>query len=209
MDCHAVEQLADHAAPLDDVDAVRIARRAGDRDRRGERADLHQRGRVGRRSAGKPGEEPPRAVRRITPASYPPRAPSHDAGAAVLVEPRVERLDRREDLVGDRLLLVARRAGICSKRNGSPYWTVTFGNCSRFQLRTLDEPWIATGTIVAPDSSARRPMPGLAPRRACRCATAALAVHRDAAAVGEDVSAVMNASSSRAPRRTGNTPPWV
>ena len=37
---------------------------------------------------------------------------------------------------------------------------MTFGNCSRFQLRTREEPWIATGTTVAPDSSASRPMPG-------------------------------------------------
>ena len=49
-----------------------------------------------------------------------------------------------------------------SKRIGSPYWTVTFGNCRRFQLRTFDEPWIATGTTGAPVSSASRPMPGLA-----------------------------------------------
>ena len=37
---------------------------------------------------------------------------------------------------------------------------MTFGNCSRFQLRTRDEPWIATGTTVAPDISASRPIPG-------------------------------------------------
>ena len=48
-----------------------------------------------------------------------------------------------------------------SQRIGSPYCTVTLGNCSRFQLRTFEEPWIAAGTIVAPDSSASRPMPRL------------------------------------------------
>ena len=27
-------------------------------------------------------------------------------------------------------------------------------------MRTFDEPWMATGTIVAPDCSASRPIPG-------------------------------------------------
>ena len=96
-----------------------------------------------------------------------------------------------------------------SQRIGSPYWTVTFGNCSRFQLRTCEEPWIATGTTGAPVSSARRPMP----RLAC---SASLPVRERppsqyiviAPPRSRIVSAVMNASSSRAPRRTGNTPPW-
>ncbi len=38
---------------------------------------------------------------------------------------------------------------------------MTFGNCRRFQLRTLEEPWIATGTTGAPVISAIRPMPRL------------------------------------------------
>src|SRR5262249_5191361 len=46
------------------------------------------------------------------------------------------------------------------KVSGSPNWTVIFGNSSRFQRRTRAEPWIATGTIGAPDSRAMRPIPG-------------------------------------------------
>jgi len=38
---------------------------------------------------------------------------------------------------------------------------VIFGNCSRFQLRTFEEPWIATGTTGAPVISASRPIPRL------------------------------------------------
>ena len=49
-----------------------------------------------------------------------------------------------------------------SKVIGSPYWTVTLGNTSRFHARTLCEPWIATGTTGTPDSSASRPTPGFA-----------------------------------------------
>ena len=53
---------------------------------------------------------------------------------------------------------------------GSPNWTVTFGKRKRFQRRTPAEPWIATGTTGAPDSSAIRPIPGSA-RPARRCAS--------------------------------------
>jgi hypothetical protein len=50
-------------------------------------------------------------------------------------------------------------SGTCSNRSGSPNWTVTFGNCRRFQLRARSVPAIAVGTTGAPDSSARRPRP--------------------------------------------------
>ena len=56
-----------------------------------------------------------------------------------------------------------------SKRIGSPYWTVTFGNCSFFQLRTFAVPAIAVGTMDAPVSSASRPTPGFgSPSRSVR-----------------------------------------
>ena len=95
-----------------------------------------------------------------------------------------------------------------SQRIGSPYWTVTFGNCSRCQLRTRWEPWIAIGTTGAPVSSARRPIPGLA-------CSASLPVRERppsqyiviAPPRARIVSAVMKVSSSRAPRRTGKVPP--
>ncbi len=97
-----------------------------------------------------------------------------------------------------------------SQRSGSPYWTVTLGKRRRFQLRIREEPWIAIGTTGAPVSSARRPMP----RLAC---SASLPVRERppsqyiviAPPRPRIVSAVVKTSSSRAPRRTGKTPPWV
>ena len=74
-----------------------------------------------------------------------------------------------------------------SQRIGSPYWTVVFGNCRRFQLRIREEPWIAIGTTGAPVSSARRPIPRLASVGDFAGARApALAVHRDRPAARED-----------------------
>jgi hypothetical protein len=95
------------------------------------------------------------------------------------------------------------------KRIGSPYCTVTFGKRSRFQLRAASEPWIAAGTITAPVSSASRPMPGFAsPRSPVRerppSAYITITPPRE-----RTVCAVLNISSSRCPRRTGNTPPWL
>ena len=96
------------------------------------------------------------------------------------------------------------------KRSGSPYCTTTFGNCRRFQLRTLEEPKIAAGTTGAPLSSASRPMPGLARSESLpvreRPASGYMTIVPPRPST---VSAVMKASSSRAPRRTGNTPPCV
>ena len=77
--------------------------------------------------------------------------------------------DLLEDLVGHGLLLIAvaaRRARTGTARRR----TVTFGNCRRRQLRTCDEPWIATGTIPrptrAPAGRSRR-----APRRSAGART--------------------------------------
>ncbi len=85
---------------------------------------------------------------------------------------------------------------------------MTFGNCSFFQLRTFEDPWIATGTIIAPDSSASRPIPRLGLSESLpvrdRPPSQYIATQPPSARI---FSAVMNASSSRAPRRTGNTPP--
>ena len=75
----------------------------------------------------------------------------------------------------------------CSKRIGSPYWTVTFGNCSRFQLRTRSR---------ADDRRRARPArPSRAPAGRCpasaspsspRARAAALGVHDDQVAAAED-----------------------
>ena len=46
------------------------------------------------------------------------------------------------------------------------------GKLRRFQLRTRWEPWIATGTTVAPDCRASLPMPGLGRSASSPCATA-------------------------------------
>ena len=80
------------------------------------------------------------------------------------------------------------RVGSATGSTGSGRRTArTLGNWSFFQLRTFAEPWIATGTIAAPLSSARRPMPGLALSASLPGARPpALAVHRDAAAALED-----------------------
>jgi len=96
----------------------------------------------------------------------------------------------------------------CSQRIGSPNWTVTLGNCPRRQLRTFAEPWIATGTIGAPVCSASLPMPGLGrcerlPSRE-RAPSQYIATTPPCSRI---VRAVMNASSSRWPRRSGKTPP--
>ena len=66
---------------------------------------------------------------------------------------------------------------------------MTFGNCRRFQLRTWEEPWIATGTIGAPLSSASRPIPrrGFG-RELAGARAAALGVHGHRAAAVEDAS---------------------
>ena len=77
-------------------------------------------------------------------------------------------------------------------------------------MRIFEEPWIAIGTTGAPVSSARRPIPRLAfslslPVRE-RPPSQYIATTPPRLRID---SAVMNASSSRAPRRTGNTPPWV
>ncbi len=69
---------------------------------------------------------------------------------------------------------------------------------------------MATGTIVAPVSSARRPMPGLArsasePSRE-RPPSQYIAIQPPRSRI---VRAVIIASSSRLPRCTGNTPPCV
>ena len=73
-----------------------------------------------------------------------------------------------------------------SKLIGSPYWTVTFGNESRFQARTPCEPWIATGTTGTPGLE-RQPADarlGLAEPAGARAP--ALGVHQHAAAAVED-----------------------
>ena len=96
-----------------------------------------------------------------------------------------------------------------SKRSGSANWTVTFGNWRRFQLRTRSVPAIAVGTIAAPDSSASRPSPwrGLpsSPERE-RPASAYMTTMSSRSRIAW---AVLNASSSAWPRRTGNTPPLL
>ncbi len=97
----------------------------------------------------------------------------------------------------------------CSNTTGSPNCTVTFGNWSFFQLRTRSVPAIAVGTIGTPYSSASLPMPGrgspsspLRERPPSMYITISPPRFRIA-------SAVLNASSSRWPRRTGKTPPCV
>ena len=85
---------------------------------------------------------------------------------------------------------------------------MTFGNSPLRQLRTFAEPWIATGTIGAPLSSASLPMPGLGrseslPSRE-RVPSQYIATVPPRSRIAR---AVMNASSSRWPRRSGNTPP--
>ena len=62
------------------------------------------------------------------------------------------------------------------KASGSPYSTVTLGKRSRFQPRTPAEPWIATGTIGAPLSSAIRPIPGFGSPSSPRARAPALGV---------------------------------
>ena len=93
----------------------------------------------------------------------PSRSASIAPAPAPLLEHRVHRLDAVEDLPGASPA-AARGSGSAtrSKLIGSPYWMVTLGKTSRFQARTLCEPWIATGTTGTPDSSARRPRPGFA-----------------------------------------------
>ena len=87
--------------------------------------------------------------------------------------------------------------------------TVTLGNWRRFQLRTRSVPAIAVGTTGAPDSSARRPIPwrGLpsSPVRE-RPASAYITTMSPRSRIAW---AVLKASSSWWPRRTGNTPPWL
>ena len=73
--------------------------------------------------------------------------------------------------------------------------------------RTLCEPWIATGTTGTPDSSAIRPTPGLRLAELAGARAPALGVDQHAAAASRIEYAVVNASSSWWPRRTGKTPP--
>ena len=76
------------------------------------------------------------------------------------------------------------------------------------QLRTFDEPWIATGTTAAPVCSASLPMPGLGRSDSLpsfeREPSQYIATQPPCSRI---VRAVMNASSSRCPRRSGKTPP--
>ena len=72
------------------------------------------------------------------------------------------------------------------RSSGSPNWTVTLGKRSRFQPRTAAEPWIATGTIGAPDSSAIRPIPGFGLPSSPRARAAALGVDQQHLALVEE-----------------------
>ena len=95
-----------------------------------------------------------------------------------------------------------------SGHGAASYWTVTVGNWRRFQLRTRYEPRIPIGTTGTPDSSASRPIPGLAssailPVRE-RPPSQYITIASPRPSTWKDVS---NASSSWCPRRTGNTPP--
>ena len=101
------------------------------------------------------------------------------------------------------------RVGSATRSNwiASPNCTVTLGNCSRFQLRTRSEPTSATGTTGAPDSSARRPMPGLASPSSPVRERPPSQYMTTMPPRARTAWAVANASSSRWPRRTGNTPP--
>ena len=73
-----------------------------------------------------------------------------------------------------------------------------------------EDPWIAIGTIGAPLSSARRPIPAFAFSEIWPLRERPPSQYMvTAPPLARIISAVMNASSSRAPRRTGNTPPWV
>ena len=124
---------------------------------------------------------------------------------------RVQALDLGEDLVGDRLLLIARRLGdpLQAHRLAVLHRDAagTAGASSCAPPASRGSP---TGTIGAPVSSASRPIPGFAVLGELAGARApALAVHRDRAAAAEDRVGGLNASSSRWPRRTGKTPPCV
>jgi len=85
---------------------------------------------------------------------------------------------------------------------------VTFGNSPLRQLRTFAEPWMATGTTGAPVSSTSLPMPGLglaeSPPSRERAPSQYIAIAPPRSRIAREV---MNASSSRCPRRTGKTPP--
>ena len=74
---------------------------------------------------------------------------------------------------------LASGSSTCSKRIGSPNWTVTFGNWRRFQLRARSVPAIAVGTTGAPDSSASRPMPVARLAELAGARAAGLGVHHD------------------------------
>ena len=83
------------------------------------------------------------------------------------------------------------------------------GSAARLRSRTCWEPWIATGTTGTPDSSASRPSPGLG-------SPSFLVRERPPSPYistipprSSTVCAVLKASSSRFPRSTGNTPPWL
>ena len=101
-------------------------------------------------------------------------------------------------------------ASSSGKESGSPNWTVTLGKRKRFQRRTSAEPWIATGTTGRARFERDAADPRLRPRPARRCASARPRRRRAASRPGSRiVKAVLNASSSWWPRRTGKTPPCL